>query len=312
MNRELNLSVTIAGMKWKNPVGTASGTFSVKDSGAFYDMNLLGAVTAKGVAAVPWEGNPTPRIAESYGGMLNSVGLQNPGVDAFLRDDMPLLEQLNTQIIANLAGHSSEEYQAVAERLTEVPGIHGLELNISCPNVKAGGIAFGTDAEVAAKVTREVRRVVTKPLIVKLTPNVTDICEIAKAVEAEGADVVSLVNTFLGMRIDVKERKPILASVTGGLSGPAIKPIALRMVYQVRKAICLPIIGLGGIATGQDAAEFLMAGADAVEVGSAALMNPTAPVDVLSQLVLFMAENGFSSVKEIRDAFLEQGRKEGF
>lgn len=312
MNRELNLSVTIAGMKWKNPVGTASGTFSVKDSGAFYDMNLLGAVTAKGVAAVPWEGNPTPRIAESYGGMLNSVGLQNPGVDAFLRDDMPLLEQLNTQIIANLAGHSSEEYQAVAERLTEVPGIHGLELNISCPNVKAGGIAFGTDAEVAAKVTREVRRVVTKPLIVKLTPNVTDICEIAKAVEAEGADVVSLVNTFLGMRIDVKTRKPVLASVTGGLSGQAIKPIALRMVYQVRKAISLPIIGLGGIATGQDAAEFLMAGADAVEVGSAALMNPTAPVDVLSQLVLFMAENGFSSVKEIRDAFLERGRKEEF
>lgn len=312
MNRELNLSVSLGGMKWKNPVGTASGTFSVKDSGAFYDMNLLGAVTAKGVAAVPWEGNPTPRIAESYGGMLNSVGLQNPGVDAFLRDDMPLLEQLNTQIIANLAGHSSEEYQAVAERLTEVPGIHGLELNISCPNVKAGGIAFGTDAEVAAKVTREVRRVVTKPLIVKLTPNVTDICEIAKAVEAEGADVVSLVNTFLGMRIDVKTRKPVLASVTGGLSGQAIKPIALRMVYQVRKAISLPIIGLGGIATGQDAAEFLMAGADAVEVGSAALMNPTAPVDVLSQLILFMAENGFSSVKEIRDAFLEQGRKEGF
>lgn len=306
MNRELNLSVSLGGMKWKNPVGTASGTFSVKDSGAFYDMNLLGAVTAKGVAAVPWEGNPTPRIAESYGGMLNSVGLQNPGVDAFLRDDMPLLEQLNTQIIANLAGHSSEEYQAVAERLTEVPGIHALELNISCPNVKAGGIAFGTDAEVAAKVTREVRRVVTKPLIVKLTPNVTDICEIAKAVEAEGADVVSLVNTFLGMRIDVKERKPILASVTGGLSGPAIKPVALRMVYQVRKAISLPIIGLGGIATGQDAAEFLMAGADAVEVGSAALMNPTAPVDVLSQLVLFMVENGFYSVKEIREAFLEK------
>lgn len=306
MNRELNLSVSIGGMKWKNPVGTASGTFSVKDSGAFYDMNLLGAVTAKGVAAVPWEGNPTPRIAESYGGMLNSVGLQNPGVDAFLRDDMPLLEQLNTQIIANLAGHSSEEYQAVAERLTEVPGIHGLELNISCPNVKAGGIAFGTDADVAAKITREVRRVVTKPLIVKLTPNVTDICEIAKAVEAEGADVVSLVNTFLGMRIDVKTRKPVLASVTGGLSGPAIKPIALRMVYQVRQAISLPIIGLGGIATGQDAAEFLMAGADAVEVGSAALMNPTAPVDVLSQLVLFMAENGFSSVKDIRDAFLEK------
>lgn len=306
MNRELNLSVSLGGMKWKNPVGTASGTFSVKDSGAFYDMNLLGAVTAKGVAAVPWDGNPTPRIAESYGGMLNSVGLQNPGVDAFLRDDMPLLEQLNTQIIANLAGHSSEEYQAVAERLTEVPGIHALELNISCPNVKAGGIAFGTDAEVAAKVTREVRRVVTKPLIVKLTPNVTDICEIAKAVEAEGADVVSLVNTFLGMRIDVKERKPVLASVTGGLSGPAIKPVALRMVYQVRKAISLPIIGLGGISSGKDAAEFLMAGADAVEVGSAALMNPTAPVDVLSQLVLFMVENGFSSVKEIRDAFLEK------
>lgn len=301
-----DLRVNIAGVEWDNPVATASGTFSARESGAFYDLSRLGAVTTKGVANRPWEGNPTPRIAETYGGMLNSVGLQNPGIEAFLEEELPYLKQFDTRVIVNVAGHSVEEYCETVERLSEAEGVDLLELNISCPNVKEGGIGFGTDPAMAARVTREVKRVAKQPLIVKLTPNVTDIEEIAKAVEAEGADAVSLINTLLGMKIDIRRKRPVLANVTGGLSGPAVKPVAVRMVYQVRQAVKLPIIGLGGIATGEDAVEFLMAGADAVEVGTAALINPTAPIEVLEGLRSFMEENGYDEISQLRSAFEEQ------
>lgn len=297
-----DLRVTIAGIEWKNPITTASGTFSPRESGAYYDLSRLGAVTTKGVANVPWQGNPTPRIAETYGGMLNSVGLQNPGVDYFIKEEIPYLRQFDTKIVANVAGHTIEEYCETAERLSDAD-VDMLEINISCPNVKEGGIGFGTDPGMAAAVTREVRKVTKKPVIIKLTPNVTDIAEIARAAEAEGADAICLINTLLGMRIDVRRGKTVLANKTGGFSGPAIKPVAVRMVYQVRRAVKLPIIGLGGIMTGEDAAEFIMAGADAVAVGTAALVKPTAPVDILDELTIYMEEMGFRSLQDIREAF---------
>lgn len=297
-----DLRVTIAGVEWKNPVTTASGTFSPRESGAYYDLSRLGAVTAKGVSSVPWAGNPTPRIAETYGGMLNAVGLQNPGVDYFIAEEIPYLRQFDTKIIANVAGHTIEEYCEAAERLSAAD-VDMLELNISCPNVKEGGIGFGTDPAMAGEVTRRVRRLTKKPLIIKLTPNVTDITEIAKAVEDAGADALTLINTLLGMRIDVRRGKTVLANKTGGFSGPAIKPVAVRMVYQVRRAVGLPIIGLGGIMSGEDAAEFLMAGADAVAVGTAALVDPTAPVRILSELTDYMQEMGFQKVADIQAAF---------
>lgn len=302
MSSKLDLRVNIAGVEWKNPITTASGTFSPRESSAFYDLSKLGAVTTKGVANVPWNGNPTPRIAETYGGMLNAVGLQNPGVEAYIQEELPYLANYDTRVIANVAGHSVEEYCAVVERLNDT-AVDMFEVNISCPNVKQGGIGFGTDPKQAGLVTKAVKAIAKKPVIIKLTPNVTDIAEIAKAVEANGADAISMINTLLGMRIDVRRGKPVLANTTGGFSGPAVKPVALRMVYQVRRAVQIPIIGLGGISTGEDAAEFLMAGADAVAVGTAALMNPTAPVDILEQLKGYMEEMDFATVSDIKNAF---------
>lgn len=304
-NQGLDLSVTIAGVTLNNPITTASGTFSARESGAFYDINELGAMITKGVAAEPWDGNPTPRIAETYGGMLNSVGLQNPGVDAFLSEELPYLRTFQPRIIVNVAGKSIGDYCTAAEKLSEAE-VDMLEINISCPNVREGGISFGADPKMAAEITRAVKRVSSKPILMKLTPNVTDITEIAKAVEAEGADGVSLINTLLGMKIDIYKKKPVLWNRVGGLSGPAVKPVAVRMVYQVRRAIKIPIIGLGGIMTGEDAAEFLMAGADAVSIGTAALVDPAAPVRIKKELTEFMKQNGYQSLRQIREA-LEGG-----
>ncbi len=298
--RQVNLSVNIAGVTWKNPVTTASGTFgSGKEFGEFVDLNKLGAVTVKGVAAEPWKGNNAPRIAETYGGMLNSVGLQNPGADYFMEEDIPFLRQFDTKIVVNLCGHTVEEYCAVAEKLSEAD-VDLFELNISCPNVSAGGITFGTDPKMAERVVKEVKKVAKKPLIVKLTPNVTDITEIARAAASGGADGLSLINTLLGMRIDIKKRKPVLANKVGGFSGPAIKPVAVRMVYQVAKAVDLPIIGMGGISTWEDAIEFIMAGATGVAVGTANFANPFATVEVAEGIERFMEENNIMDLSEIR------------
>jgi len=253
----------------------------------------------------PWEGNPTPRIAETYGGMLNSVGLQNPGADAFLREELPYLKMFRPKIIVNIVGKTVAAYCSAAEKLGGAD-VDMLEINISCPNIKEGGISFGADPKTAAEITREIKRVTAKPIIMKLTPNVADISEIARAVESEGADCVSLINTLLGMRIDVHNKRPVLGNQMGGLSGPAIKPVAVRMVYQVRRAVRIPIIGLGGIMTGEDAAEFLMAGADAVSVGTAALVDPTAPVRIKQELIDFMQQYGYRNLREIRESFLNQ------
>ena len=297
---QVNPSVNIAGVTWKNPVTTASGTFgSGKEFGEFVDLNKLGAVTVKGVAAEPWKGNNAPRIAETYGGMLNSVGLQNPGADYFMEEDIPFLRQFDTKIVVNLCGHTIEEYCAVAEKLSEAD-VDLFELNISCPNVSAGGITFGTDPKMAEQVVKEVKKFAKKPLIVKLTPNVTDITEIARAAASGGADGLSLINTLLGMRIDIKKRKPVLANKVGGFSGPAIKPVAVRMVYQVAKAVDLPIIGMGGISTWEDAIEFIMAGATGVAVGTANFANPFATVEVVEGIERFMEENNIMDLSEIR------------
>ena len=302
MNNRPDLQVDFCGITFKNPITTASGTFSARESGEFYDIGRLGGVITKGVADVPWEGNKTPRIAEVYGGMLNSVGLQNPGVDTYIKEELSFLSKFDTRVIANVAGHSIEEYAAVAERLDD-SSCDMLEVNISCPNVKEGGIGFGTDPKLAAAVTKEVKKRTSKPVIIKLTPNVTDITEIARAAEYAGADGISLINTLLGMRIDVNRKKPVLANVMGGFSGPAIKPVAVRMVYQVRRAVKLPIIGLGGITTGEDVAEFLLAGADLVSVGTAALVNPTAPVDILAEFEAYMQRQGLTSIQQLKDSF---------
>ncbi len=302
MNNSIDLRVNIAGVEWKNPITTASGTFSVSDSGCFYDPSILGAMTVKGVSSTPWLGNPTPRIAETYGGMLNAVGLQNPGVEAFIEHELPILRQYDSKIVVNLAGHSVQEYVDVTARLNDTD-VDMFELNISCPNVKEGGIGFGTDPKLAYEVTKAVREVTTKPLIVKLSPNVTDIVAIAKAVEAGGADAISLINTLLGMKIDIERGRFVLTNKTGGFSGPAIKPVAVRMVYQVAHATDLPIIGLGGISSAEDVVEFLMAGADAVAIGSAALMDPLAPKKILEDLVRFMEVHGYRSIADIKNAF---------
>lgn len=301
---KIDLSVNLGGIKLNNPITTASGTFSARESGAFYDISQLGAAITKGVASVPWDGNPTPRIAETYGGMINAVGLQNPGIDYFIKEELPYLKQFDTKVIVNVAGRTIEEYCTVVEKLNET-GIDMMEINISCPNVKEGGIGFGTSPKMASAVTKAVRAVSEKPIIIKLTPNVTDITEIAKAVEAEGADCVSLINTLLGMKIDVHRKKPVIYNKMGGFSGPAIKPVAVRMVYQVRRAINIPIIGLGGIMTGEDVVEFIMAGADAVSIGTAALINPTAPMDILQELKEYMERYQFHTIGEIRQAFCE-------
>ena len=294
-----NLAVNLCGVPMKNPLTTASGTFNPQAHAQFYDLGVLGAVTAKGVADEPWAGNPTPRIAETYGGMLNSVGLQNPGADAFIETDIPFIRQFDTKLIVNLAGHSIDEYIRVAEKINAAD-VDLLELNISCPNIKEGGVAFGTNAAMAEKVVSEVRKVVNKPLIVKLSPNVTDITEIAKAAEAGGADALSLINTLFGMRIDVYKRRPILAQKMGGFSGPAVKPVAVRMVYQVNKACNLPIVAMGGVATGEDVAEFIMAGATMVATGTTNLVEPDCPVRILRELEEFMDKTGVKDINEIR------------
>ncbi|MCJ7855703.1 dihydroorotate dehydrogenase [Lachnospiraceae bacterium NSJ-143] len=296
----IKTSVDICGVVMKNPVTTASGTFgSGREFSDFVDLNKLGAVTVKGVASEPWKGNDSPRIAEVYGGMLNSVGLQNPGAEYFIENDIPFLRQFDTRIIVNICGHSIEEYCRAAERLSEAD-IDLFELNISCPNVSEGGITFGTVPSMAEKVVSEVKKYCKKPLIVKLTPNVTDITEIAKAAVSGGADALSLINTLLGMKIDIKRRKPVLANKVGGFSGPAIKPVAVRMVYQVSKVVNVPVIGMGGIADYEDAIEFIMAGAAAVAVGTANFMNPFATVEIVDGIEKFMRENDIYDISDIR------------
>ncbi|MCI8806234.1 MAG: dihydroorotate dehydrogenase [Clostridiales bacterium] len=296
----INTKVNIAGVELKNPVMTASGTFgSGREYSEFIDINKLGAVVVKGVADKPWNGNPSPRIAEVYGGMLNSVGLQNPGVDYFIKEDIPFLRQFDTKIIVNICGHTIEEYINVIKALNG-KDIDMLELNISCPNVSEGGMAFGTDCSMVERVVSEAKKYADKPLIVKLSPNVTDITAIAKAAENGGADALSLINTLTGMKIDIYRRKPVLANKIGGMSGPAVKPIAVRMVYQVSKAVKLPVIGMGGILNGEDAVEFIMAGATAVSVGTANFTNPFATEEVIAGIEEYMKKYNVSEVSEIR------------
>lgn len=288
-----DLSVEIAGVKLKNPVMVASGTFGYgREYGEFYDLSRLGAVMVKGVSTEPWTGNPVPRIVETPSGMLNAIGLQNPGVDYFLEVDLPWLRQFDTRVIVNIIGRSVEEYAEVAARLSDAEGVDALEINISCPNIKEGGIQFGSDPRAAAQVVARVKDVTHLPVIPKLSPNVTDIAEMARAVEDAGADAISLINTFLGMVIDVHRRRPVLANVFGGLSGPAVRPLAVRMVWQVYEAVRVPLIGMGGIMDGEDAAQFVLAGAKAVAVGTANFVEPTAALDVLSGLERYVAGTG--------------------
>lgn len=295
-----NMSVEIAGVKLKNPVMTASGTFG---SGAefmdYIDLSLLGGLTTKGVSDVPWKGNPTPRVAETASGMLNAIGLQNPGIDVFIKRDLEKLRGIDTVVMVNVCGHTTEEYVEVVKRLADNDVVKLLEINISCPNVKAGGITFGTNPDAAYEVTKAIKKYAKQPVIMKLTPNVTDITELAKACAAGGADGLSLINTLTGMKIDIHKRKFALANKTGGLSGPAVKPVAIRMVYQVRKAVSLPIIGMGGIMTGEDAIEFLMAGATAVSVGTANFNNPAASVEVVKGIEEYMSKYGISDINEL-------------
>lgn len=284
----MNMKVNLAGVELKNPVMTASGTFgSGAEYGEMVDLNRLGAVVTKGVANVPWPGNPTPRIAETYGGMINAVGLQNPGFDVFAKRDIPYLKQFDTKIIVNVCGKTTEDYIDVVEKLSDQP-VDMLEINISCPNVKEGGIAFGQDPKAVEAITREVKRHARQPVIMKLSPNVTDITVMAKAAEAGGADVLSLINTITGMKIDIHKRAFAVANKTGGLSGPAIKPVAVRMVYQVANAVKLPIIGMGGIMCADDAIEFMMAGATAVSVGTANFHNPYATQEIVGGMEAYM------------------------
>ena len=295
----MNTSVTIAGVTLKNPVMTASGTFgSGMEYGDFVDLNRLGAVVTKGVANVPWPGNPTPRIAEVYGGMLNAIGLQNPGIDVFLKRDIPFLQHYDTKIIVNVCGKTVEDYLEVVERLGEEP-VDMLEINVSCPNVKEGAIAFGQKADCLYDITSRIKKKAKQPVIMKLSPNVTDITEMAKAAEAAGADALSMINTITGMKIDIHRRKFALANKTGGLSGPAIKPVAVRMVYQAAHAVQIPIIGMGGIATAEDAIEFLLAGASAVAVGAMNFVNPYATVEVVEGIEAYMKQYGIENVTDL-------------
>ena len=274
----------VAGVRWKNPVGTASGTFSLDASGWFYDVSQLGSVTTKGVAAIPWQGNPVSRLAESPAGTINAVGLQNPGVDVYVKDELPRLKELGATVISNVAGHSDEDYAAVVSKLDDSPA-DMLEINVSCPNVSAGGMSSGTDPVSLKNLITNLRDLTDKPMIVKLTPNVTDIVSIAQAAVSAGADALSMINTYVGMRIDVKTGKPIIANVTGGVSGHAVHPMAVACVYKVRKALPqIPIIAMGGVYSGEDALEFLYAGANAVEVGTAALADPASPIRVAAEL----------------------------
>lgn len=295
----MNTKVNLAGVELKNPVMTASGTFgSGSEYGEMVDLNKLGAVVTKGVADVPWPGNPTPRIAETYGGMINAVGLQNPGVDVFVKRDIPYLKQFDTKIIVNVCGKTTEDYLAVVEKLAAQP-VDLLEINISCPNVKEGGIAFGQDPKAVEAITREVKRYAKQPIIMKLSPNVTDITTMAKAAEAGGADVISLINTLTGMKIDIHKRTFAVANKTGGLSGPAIKPVAVRMVYQVANAVKLPIIGMGGIMNAEDAIEFILAGATAVAVGTANFRNPYATEEIAAGIEAYLKRYQMEDIKEL-------------
>ncbi len=295
----MNTKVKIAGVELKNPVMTASGTFgSGAEYSEFMDLSLLGAVVTKGVANVPWPGNPTPRIAETCGGMLNAIGLQNPGMEVFCERDIPFLKKYDTKIVVNVCGRSVEDYCEVVERLAEEP-VDLLEINISCPNVKEGGIAFGQNPKAAEEITSAVKKVARQPVIMKLSPNVTDITEMARAVEAGGADAVSLINTLTGMKIDVARRTFAIANKTAGLSGPTVKPVAVRMVYQVANAVKLPIIGMGGIATAEDALEFILAGATAVSVGTASFRNPCAAAEVAAGIEEYMRNQKVADIKDL-------------
>ena len=295
----MNTSVTIAGVTFKNPVMTASGTFgSGMEYGDFVDLNRLGAVVTKGVANVPWPGNPTPRVTEVYGGMLNAIGLQNPGIDVFLKRDIPFLQQYDTKIIVNVCGKTVEDYLEVVEKLND-SAADMLEINVSCPNVKEGAIAFGQKADCLFDITSKIKNVARKPIIMKLSPNVTDITEMAKAAEAAGADAISLINTITGMKIDIHKRTFALANRTGGMSGPAIKPVAVRMVYQASHAVKIPVIGMGGIATAEDAIEFLLAGATAVSVGAVNFMNPYAAVEIIEGIEQYMTKYGVEDIQEL-------------
>lgn len=297
---EPNLQVNLGGLVMRNPVTDASGTFAAgREYSDFVDVERMGAVTTKGVSVVPWSGNDSPRIAETPSGMLNSIGLQNPGVEAFKAKDLAWLAGKDVPVIVNACGHSVAEYEGIIEALSDDARVDAFEVNISCPNVDAGGLTFGTDPQQAAEVVRVCRAKTDKPLIVKLTPNVTDITEIARAVEAQGADAISLINTLLGMAIDVRTRKPILARVVGGLSGPAVKPVALRMVWQVHKAVKVPLLGMGGISTAEDAIEFMLAGATAVAVGTANFVNPRAVEEVIDGIRAYCIGQGVHDVSEL-------------
>lgn len=298
----MNMKVNIAGVEWKNPVTTASGTFgSGAEYADFVDLNRLGAVTTKGVASVPWPGNPTPRVAEICGGMMNAIGLQNPGIDLFCERDIPFLRKFDTKIIVNVCGRSETDYCEVVERLAD-EAVDMLEINISCPNVKEGGIAFGQSAKAAEEITRAVKRYAKQPVIMKLSPNVTDIAEMARAVEAGGADAVSLINTLTGMKIDIHRRTFLLANRTGGVSGPAIHPIAVRMVYDTAQAVKIPIIGMGGIASAEDAIEMMLAGASAVSVGTANFHNPAVTMEIVDGIERYLEENHIEDVRELTGA----------
>ena len=295
----MKTSVNLAGVELKNPVMTASGTFgSGMEYAEFADLNKLGAVVTKGVANVPWPGNPTPRVAEVYGGMLNAIGLQNPGIDVFASRDIPFLRQYDTKIIVNVCGKSEKDYLEVVERLADEP-VDMLEINISCPNVKEGGIAFGQNAANIEHITAAVKKKARQPVIMKLSPNVTDITEMAKAAEAGGADVISLINTITGMKIDINRQTFALANKTGGMSGPAVKPVAVRMVYQVANAVSVPIIGMGGIMTAEDALEFILAGAAAVSVGTANFCNPHATIDIVNGIEDYMRAKNVDDINEL-------------
>lgn len=295
----MDMRVNIAGVEWKNPVTVASGTFgSGAEFAEFVDLNRLGAVTTKGVANVPWTGNPTPRVAETYGGMMNAVGLQNPGIDVFCERDIPFLRQYDTRIIVNVCGRSVEDYCEVVERLAD-EDVDMLEINISCPNVKEGGIAFGQDPRAAEEITKAVKKYAAQPVIMKLSPNVTSIAEMAKAVEAGGADAVSLINTITGMKIDIRRKAFLLANRTGGVSGPAIHPIAVRMVYEAANAVKVPVIGMGGIASAEDAIEMILAGASAVSVGTANFYDPAVTMEIVDGIENYMKEQGFDTVADM-------------
>ncbi len=302
---DFQTSVSLAGVELKNPVMTASGTFgSGMEYSEFYDLGLLGAVVAKGVANVPWPGNPTPRIAETASGMLNAIGLQNPGINVFIKRDIPFLKQFDTRIVVNVCGKTTEDYCEVVEKLSDQP-VDLLEINVSCPNVKEGGIAFGQKPEALEAITREVKRHARQPVIMKLSPNVTDIGEMARAAEAGGADILSLINTLTGMKIDIHRKTFAIANKTGGMSGPAVKPVAVRMVYETARAVKIPVIGMGGISGWEDAVEFLLAGATAVSVGTANFSNPFAAIETAKGILAYMEQHQVRDVRELIGAVSE-------